>query len=527
MSGRSTFRWTQWRHYRKARWVVLAAALPVIWACNAHKLEIPESAPTRTYNNVFQQSLNRDVDILFMIDNSRSMLPLQQKLLTNFPIFMQTLQNLPMGLPNVHIAVVSSDMGAGANSVELCNNDQGLFQSVARGTCTATMLNPGEHFISNVNGQANYMGPIENVFSCIAALGQDGCGFEAQLKSVVRALGADNLDGNGDPQPPPENANFLRPTAFLAIILITNEDDCSVPDDSQLFISGQGHQFVSDPEGPLTSYRCNEFGHLCNGMPPPRTMAATFGPGECVPAEEMGALIPVHIFADQVKAVKKLPNHILVAAIAGFPDPYAVTLTPPLIAQDPAMWPAIAHSCMQNSGEYADPGVRLATFVNDFGANGLYLTICAPSFAPALQGIADAIGKNLGPSCITGQPKDKVSAAMGKAFTAGGEPTKDCSVIDHSYDPTTGAPNPDQNVPSCADVTGGCTVTNAAAGCTTCWSLDPGDAMNCTGQHVMHINRPPGPLPSNLNSSVSCSICIAGVNGPGCPCVKPDMLLGC
>src|SRR5262245_49842920 len=121
MTGRSTFPWTQWRHYRKARWVALAAALPVIWACNSRQLEIPQSAPTRTFNNVFQETVNRDVDILFMIDNSRSMLPLQQKLLTNFPIFMQTLQALPMGLPNVHIAVVSSDMGAGANSVELCN----------------------------------------------------------------------------------------------------------------------------------------------------------------------------------------------------------------------------------------------------------------------------------------------------------------------------------------------------------------------------------------------------------------------
>jgi hypothetical protein len=503
MTGRSTFRWRQWRHYRKARWVVLAAALPVIWACNNRQLETPTAMPMRTFNTVFQQSVNRDVDILFMIDNSRSMLPLQQKLLTNFPIFMQTLQQLPMGLPNVHIAVVSSDMGAGLNSVELCNNDGGNFHyqvgSAAPATCTSTGLAANQTYISNVNGVTNYTGTIENVFTCIAALGQDGCGFEAQLESVAHALGADG-------PAPDTNNGFLRPNAYLAMIFITNEDDCSVPGDSNLFISGPGHQFVADPEGPLVSYRCNEFGHLCNGAPPPRTMAMNFVPASvCVPAEEMGQLIPVHTLVDEIKKLKPDPTKILVAVIAGIPDKYNVILTPPLIAQDPSMWAAIDHSCMQNSGEYADPGVRLAAFVRAFGANGLFLTICADSFAPALQGIAEQIGKVLGPKCVQGQ-----------VIQNNGIP--DCTVVDVNYvDMSTGgAPAGCTGTPVGSQLKIECPLAACASNGNTapCWQL-ANDAM-CPNAKVLQVMRPAGNLPSDLNSEVSCSVCIPGSADPRC-----------
>src|SRR5450631_1642875 len=52
------------------------------------------------------------VDILFMVDNSSSMTSMQQKMLAQIPTFIQLLQALPTGLPDLHLAVVSSDMGA-------------------------------------------------------------------------------------------------------------------------------------------------------------------------------------------------------------------------------------------------------------------------------------------------------------------------------------------------------------------------------------------------------------------------------
>jgi len=430
----------------------------------------------------------RDFDILFMVDNSRSMLPLQQKLITNFPVFMQTLQMLPMGLPNLHIAVVTSDMGAGANSVQLCNNDQGIFRSsvgpAAAANCTVTGLDVGEHFISSVNGQNNFTGNIVDVFSCIAAVGQDGCGFESQLKSVARALGAD-----GAP-PPVENANFLRVNAMLVIVLVTNEDDCSVPSESDLFVSGTRHQYVADPEGPLTSYRCNEFGHLCNGAPPPRTTTATFAPGACVPAEEAGRLIPVHTLIDQIKSVKADPSQILISVIGGPPDPYSVLQVPPLIAQDPApTWPQIDHSCgVQSTGEYADPGVRLAAFATAFGSDSQYLTACADSYAPALQGIAERVGRPTSqlPLCLP-----KIGA------DAQGRP--DCTVVQEVVDAAAGVVA-DTGIPRCSDVAPGA----------TCWSVGA-DAASCAAGLPLSVTwSSQQPPPSGALIKASCAPCTPG-----------------
>jgi hypothetical protein len=425
---------------------------------------------TRTWD--LPATANRDVDILMMIDNSRSMLPLQQKLLASFPVFTQTLASLPGGVPNLHLAVVSSDMGAGRNTIQLCNNDHGIFQSVPRGACAATNLQAGQTFISNVNGVANYTGAIEDVFTCIAALGQDGCGFEGQLGSVVRALGADGV------APPAQNAGFLRQNAYLAIVLFTNEDDCSVTADSDLFNAGS--QLVSDPLGPLASFRCNEFGHLCGTppAPPARTMAADYQ--ECVPAEEMGLLIPVHTIAEQIKSLKPDPSKILVAAIAGLPTPYHVSLAPALIAQDPQMWPQIDHSCMENSAEFADPGVRLASFVNAFGTNGLFLTTCAPSFAPALQQIAENIGALVAPGCLQAP----------FAHDSIGRPI--CSVTQQTT--TASGTTSSKTIPSC----------DATESNKPCWELTAGDPQ-CTGGLRFGVLSD-SDLPANAVFQISCAV---------------------
>jgi hypothetical protein len=494
MTGRSPFRSQPKRPWRKLRWAALATAIPALWACNSRRLEAPTVAPTRTFNNVFQETVNRDIDIVFMVDNSLSMMPLQTKLANNFPVFIQVLEALPGGIPNVHLAVVSSDMGAGrfdSADVPQCahGGDQGIFQAVPRGQCTGTGLQANQNFISDVNNVTNFdpTKKIEDVFSCIAQLGQDGCGFEHQLASVQRALGADGAAA------PAQNANFLRPNAFLSIILITNEDDCSAPPDSDLF--NPASRFVSDQYGPLASFRCNEYGHLCNGMKPSRTMSAMYPPGACVSAED-GVLLKVSDILTNIKSLKPDPSKILVAAIAGPADPYNIELVAPALKDDPAMWPQIDHSCVQNNGEYADPAIRIKQFVEGFGGNGVFLPICAPTFAPALQRIAEEIGKVLGPKCVSGTLVQK-----------NGQP--DCSVVDHAFNDQ--GVQIDSVVPSCASN------GNAAP----CWALND-DAMNCPNAKVLAVNRSGQTLPSDLNSSVSCSLCIDKVNTAGCVCTNPD-----
>jgi hypothetical protein len=497
-----------WLTWRAARWAVLAAAIPALWACNSRRLVEPTPAPQQTTNDLFQQSVNNNLDIVFMIDNSSSMIPLQKKLTDNFPVFMNILKGLPNGLPNDHIGVVSSSMGAGRNpSILGCapGGDQGIFQSAKRGdtaTCAAGSLNAGQNFIIYTNGTPatqNFTGDIADAFSCIAPLGDQGCGFEHQFESVLRALGADGAPA------PTQNNGFLRPDAYLAIILITNEDDCSAPPDSDLFDSTSS--MVSDPLGPLQSYRCNEFGHLCGGKPPPRTpMGIVDLTGTCVSAED-GRLLRVRDVTTAMKNLKADPSKILVAAIAGPPAPYKVGTVPAQIPTDPSPWPIVEHSCVAADGSYADPSIRIAEWVNNFGGNGLFEVICNDTFNAALTGIADAIGKKIGSPCVQGTVLD----TTGAPWAAGGvgKALPDCAVVDHKTG--TDGKVVDSSLPPCA--------TGTAEGATECWALGAGGTV-CPGADVMTFNRPGAPTATDLNSSVSCNVLT-------CPVGKTKTATGC
>jgi hypothetical protein len=496
----------------------MAAVIPVLWACNDRRVARPEPKPEQTFNDLFQQSVNRNIDIVFMVDNSSSMKPIQTKLITQFPVFMNVLKGLPGGLPNVHIGVVSSSMGAGRNpSIEQCmpGGDQGIFQSAktASPTCANAGLNMGQSYIiNNGMGMQNYTGDIADVFSCVALLGDQGCGFEHQFESVLRALGADGAAG------PTQNAMFLRPDAYLAIVLITNEDDCSAPPDSPLFDSTSS--MVSDPLGPLQSYRCNEFGHVCGNpaMKPPRTPAGEVDLGTCTSAED-GQLLRVSQVVTAMKNLKADQSKVLVAAIAGPPTPYKVNLAPAQVKTDPNMWPYVEHSCQAADGTYADPAVRIKQWIDAFGNNGVFEDMCAPSFAPALQRIGEEIGKKIGSPCVNGTVLD----VGGQPWTTASTTVPDCAVVDHKTNQDTGN-LVDSTLPPCADMA----MVRASlqmnppvpVGTTECWVLadNPG---SCPGAHVMLFNRPNGPAMTDLNSSVSCSVRVCPPPGspnppPGC-----------
>ena len=364
----------------------------------------------------------RAVDILFMIDNSSEMTNMQQKLIAQLPAFISTLESLPGGLPDVHIAVVSSDMGAPGDVTSSLGctpaGDQGVFHFAPQGTCTASGLAPGATFISKVGGVANFTGALDQTLSCIALLGDWGCGFEHQLASVARALGAD-----GAP-PPAQNAGFLRLDAELAIFLLTNEDDCSAPANTTLYSLNGGPQSLANPLGPIQNYRCNQFGHLCQDPtgPQPNSLLA---PPLDVPEDATGSqpelpltacvsddgpggmLTPLATFVSQIKALKADPSRIVVGTLIGPPTPYVVTWVPASSA--PAgtsgqLWPFAMHSCggpgyglapgaQASTDSFGDPGVRVNQWVQAFG--GVTGSVCDASYGGTLGSFAAAIAQHL------------------------------------------------------------------------------------------------------------------------------------
>jgi hypothetical protein len=372
---------------------------------------------------------DRNVDILFMIDNSSEMTSMQQKLALQMPTFVRALEGLSDGLPNVHIAVISSDLGAPGDSTTsiMCTaaGDKGLFQ-VGAG-CTNSPLAPGAKFISNVDGVANYTGNLEDVLSCATVLGDRGCGFEHQLGSIARALGAD-----GSPMPA-ENAGFLRPDAELAIIVLSNEDDCSAPSPTPLYSLNGEPQNLTNSLGPIANYRCNEFGHLCidpAGDPqrliqPPETppgdaqgtpSAPTLNLTSCESLDTDGLLTPVSALVSGIKALKNDPDQqIVVGAILAPPAPYTVAWVPGAGAQNPRpgeLWPQMEHSCgglggvnplgqVSTDGSWGDPAVRIAQWVKGFGGNGVVTSVCDANYASAFSAIAAQIAAHLPSGNVT------------------------------------------------------------------------------------------------------------------------------
>jgi hypothetical protein len=223
---------------------------------------------------------------------------------------------------------------------------------------------------------------------------------------VLRALGAD-----GQPAPP-ENQGFLRRDALLAIIMVTDEDDCSARAGEKLYDTS-ANMYLSSPLGPPANFRCNEFGHVCNGVRPPRqapngSTGDTVTLENCASSECDGALTPVGEFVARIRALKVSPaSEIVMAAIAGPPAPYQVhwtdaTTPDTSCGQSACPWPEISHSCTSSDGSFADPGVRVAQAVAAFGANGFASSICDPSFAAALQHAAARIGALLAAGGGTG-----------------------------------------------------------------------------------------------------------------------------
>ncbi len=523
MTAGKSFRTRCWR---ALRWAGLAAAAPALWACTSRTLESPTIVPTATLTSTVTQKINNNLDLLFMIDNSSSMTSMQQKLAMQLPTFMQVLEGLPNGLPNVHIAVVSSDMGAPGDSTNQIGctpaGDDGNFQYMpgAAGTCTSTTLNQGDTFISDVDMQKNFTDPIETVFQCIAQLGAAGCGFEHQLASIDRALGGDGA------APPAANANFLRPDAYLGIVLLTNEDDCSAPANTTIFSLNGGMQSLTNPDGPIANYRCNggpRGAHYCkdpsgNMVVPPLTppASATGTPPienftDCEDNETgSSALTPVSQFVNDIKKLKDQPdNQILVAAITAPPDPYGVVWvvpsSPPPGTTGQA-WPQVMHSCGAQGGDdvnpmatmhptdgsFGDPGVRITQFVNSF-QNSVVASICDSSYRQSMTAIATKLGALIKPNCLTGNlQKDSSGNPM-------------CAVTNHLTD---GQGNKtDVSVPNC----------NENGNTPPCWSLGT-DATACPGGGFALKVTPDAAAmnASSLNSTVECSLCVAGSTAPGC-----------
>ena len=429
---------------RQWSWLPMVApllAIPLV-ACVVRPVEKPNPQGTGEACKTQPLFLDKDVDLLFVIDNSGSMEQEQKNLNKNFPALIDALKTNKLGgkLPNVRIGVVSTDLGAGNLYVDnacVTDGDKGqLFNKSQVAGCTP----PKDKWIeykdtkgvvtTNVPGSGDPITKVKNAFSCIAALGTDGCGFEQTIMSAKKALD------------PTANINpgFLRnddackanrEDALLAVVFITDEDDCSAAN-PQLFDPSQ--QGLNDPLGPLTSFRCFEFGVSCTC--PGKAKCDRFTQGarkNCVPGGQY--LHQVKNFIDFFKNLKKLPDkdattgkckgkanpdRVIMAAIAGPTEPVEVGVQ--------GSYPTLKPSCSSSQG-FAVPGVRINALVHAFAKELTvqeisdikakkrnipyfvdtagkwreqnYTSVCASDFSDSLKRLGERIVGSLGTLCLS------------------------------------------------------------------------------------------------------------------------------
>ncbi len=366
---------------------MLAGTLAVTLAgCPDREVAKVDPRQNREQQKEIPVQINRDIDILFVIDNSNSMREEQASLVANFDNFINVLNNIEGGLPNVHIGVVSTNIGAGTG-IAGCENggDNGILQNAPRdGACSV----PSDRYIEDiglddgVSRDKNYTGELADTFSCIAELGVSGCGFEQPLEAMRRSLNGSN----------PENNGFLRDNAFLAVIIISDEDDCSV-ERNEMFSTAASQDSIDSELGFLSSFRCFEFGVQCD----PDTPRSTGPRDNCVARENSDYMYNVNEYANFLKTLKDDPGQIIVAGIIGPPSPVAVGLND---SGEPTLDP----SCGVDNGEgqVADPAIRLTSFLEAFPNRNTSTTICDDDLSDALTVIAELLAKVIGNPCLEG-----------------------------------------------------------------------------------------------------------------------------
>jgi hypothetical protein len=330
----------------------------------------------------FRAQRATELDVVAVIDNSGGV-GAQLPFAESFGTFFAALEGMEGTLPDLHVGLTSTNAGAYGQPISACagDGDDGRFQNAPRRPACEP---PAGFFIET--DPPNYSAPIGEVFRCIATLGLNGCGYEQPLEAMRRAL-----DGRN-----PENDGFRRQAAPLLVVILTDEDDCSATGPA-LFVP------EDDPAiGPASSYRCTEFGILCNGQPigrDPDTGLLDPDDGElaCEPqgalrAEEPGYLWHPQVYVDFLRQQVVDPIAVGVALFAGPPEPVEVQA-------DNENHASLAPSCVGGVGE-VDPPVRLVWFAEQFGARSRFHNVCDGDFEPPVRRAASLASLLLGSACL-------------------------------------------------------------------------------------------------------------------------------
>lgn len=481
--------------FSRARWLTpLAALLSVVsLGCPGQELAPLGPCTVSAVSERVDQAGVSDVDLLFMVDNSGSMASEQAKIAKELPRLVQVLTTGDRcaggneadcdlnddkepkrhftPVKQLHLGVVSSNMGGideptGSQAAVLaCKGlgDDGKlqtstevavdgvvakrqeFQDYAEGE---VVIQPDEDCM--IPDQPRYQeyaaadgdkpDLIASNFACVARLGVRGCPFEQQLEAVWKALAPSEGSGanykflNGsNGQGDGYNKNFLREDAILAIIEVSDEEDCSITDEGKVLFSQAAD--ATAEYGPL-NLRC----------------------GKATERPDYEDLIhPTKRYITGLKSLKPdNEDRILYAAIVGIPtdagdkSPEEILELSEMQFRENPLKPGFpATSCTgmttdpvtgKERIDEAYPPRRYMEVAAGFGENAVVYSICQDDYAPALDTLIGKIASKLKGNCLprklTPDAKGAVNCQVFELLNSADTEAKKCNPVrGHKGDP--------------------------------------------------------------------------------------------
>jgi hypothetical protein len=467
---------------------------------------------------------------------------------------------------DLRVAIIDSDLGTGgAYQSGACGpndrngqsnfGDLGNFQMRGAAGCG---VNVDALWLETLRGKPVNFGrtlDISQVFGCLATnVGTEGCETEHQLQALEFGLVAQNLHQG-------LQGTFLRPNAYLGLVILSDEDDCSAASNDGMF--------GDKPElrGESPSLRCATRAHQCGGTnltdgspgyPTTASFEANFA--DCAArtdacpnatdgssttdtsvATTCSPLKDVHKLAQEIKALKEFPaDQILVAGIFGWPRAgqngrpdlanakYKIDRVPNPDASDTAhsqiwdYWPVCYdpdHEPKVPDGTFdadawawgARGGLRISAFIDEFGGSGLKYSICERDFVRAMAPFGNSLASKPGYFCLDAKPMDVDLEAPGLQ--------PDCRVVYRipHVDPNGGLVTyvePTYSMPQCPPAATPETVTS------DCWEFII-DFLKCPSGPLVTIIRTAaeiadGRLEEGTMTKVQCWTCSDNASIPGC-----------
>lgn len=343
-----------------------------------------------------------ELDLLFMVDNSNSMVEEQLSLTAEFPRLVNVLvtgdfegDGSTTG-PNdfapfdLNVGIITSDMGTGGYTVPTCTDsnvgDDGILRRTGRTDLGCAATYPA--FLNFRPGTGMDPAAFADEVTCVALVGTGGCGFEQPLDAVLKALSPSAATswtapgyappiffrgtfGHGDGP----NAGFVRDGSVLTIVPLTDENDCSALDPD-----------IFNPTSP--AYGGTDLNLRCFAHD--------------------SALHPLARYVDGLAQLRATPSRLVYAPIVGIPvdlvaapgaspDYDALVSADPALRDDrmeervdPATGRRLLPSCDVTGRGVAFPPIRLVEVARGLEARGAQVTvqsICQSSYRSAITEI--------------------------------------------------------------------------------------------------------------------------------------------